>query len=194
MLRASVPNVLVVSDGCCTCVYLGVAYTHFYVASVSSGCCICFHAYVSSVSSRCCICVAMATHVFPSCFKYMLQVFQLFHTYVTNVSSRCCKSRYGVAHIAVDPIYILYACGCGESANGKHWKPYRHKLRWSGCGTQKRTWDPREAGLCRGCAEDIERYPFPFKNDNLYAFQFCHCASNKALALHAVMHIRLDER
>ena len=46
----------------------------------------------------------MATHVFFSCFRCMLQVFQLFWTYVANVSSRLCKSRSCVTHVAVDPI------------------------------------------------------------------------------------------
>jgi hypothetical protein len=95
-LQASVLNVSVVLNGCCTCFYLGVAY-------VSHLRCKCFirmlHMFshnVAGVSSRCCICFPMATHVFPSCFTCMLQVFQLFQTYVANVSSRCCKSRSGV--------------------------------------------------------------------------------------------------
>ena len=36
---------------------------------------------------------------------YMLKVFQLFQIYVASVSSRCYKSRSGVAHVAVGPIY-----------------------------------------------------------------------------------------
>ena len=46
----------------------------------------------------------MATHMFPSCFIRILQVFQLFRVYVVNVSCRCCKNISGVAHVAVDPI------------------------------------------------------------------------------------------
>jgi hypothetical protein len=63
------------------------------VARILSRCCICFTlmlfhpdvAYdfthmLQMFLSRCCICFAMATHMFPSCFKSMLQVFQLFWT------------------------------------------------------------------------------------------------------------------
>jgi hypothetical protein len=35
----------------------------------------------------------------------MLQVFQLFRTYVASVSSKYCKSRSGVTHVALRPIY-----------------------------------------------------------------------------------------
>jgi hypothetical protein len=66
---------------------------HKYVARVlwvlhmfHTLCCKCwmlhvFHTYVASVSSRCHI-FAIAIHVFSSCFKRMLQVFQ---KYVVNV-------------------------------------------------------------------------------------------------------------
>jgi hypothetical protein len=72
------------------------------VAYVSHLCCKCwmlhmFHTYVASVSSRCHI-FAIAIYVFSSCFKRMLQVFQM---YVVNILSRCCKSRTSVVHIAV---------------------------------------------------------------------------------------------
>ena len=85
MLQAAVPNVSAVLDGCCMCFIWVLHIFYTYVASVSFGCFICFNTYVASVSSRCCIYFAMATHVFPSCFKHMLQVFQLFWTYVVNV-------------------------------------------------------------------------------------------------------------
>ena len=77
MLQAFVPNVLAISDGCCTCFICVLHMFHTYVASVSSECCIYFHTYVESVSSRCCVCFAMSTHVFPSCFERMLQMFPL---------------------------------------------------------------------------------------------------------------------
>jgi hypothetical protein len=116
-----------------------------YVASVLSRCCICFkhmlqlfhlnvamlHIYVTSVSSRCYICFAMATRVFSWCFRRMLPVFQLFRTYVASVSSRCCKSRSGVAHVAIGPIWrshllqLLGPCACvwvWRGASGRHGK------------------------------------------------------------------------
>ena len=105
MLQASVSNASVVSDGWCTCFIWVLHIFHTYVAIISSACCIYFHTYVASVSYRCCICFAIATHMFPSCFRCMLQVFQLFRTYVANVSSKCCKSRFGVAYVVVDLIY-----------------------------------------------------------------------------------------
>jgi hypothetical protein len=64
-----------------------------------------FYTYITSVSSGCCICFPMATHVFSWCFRRMLQVFQLFRTYVASISSKCCKTRFDVAHVAVEPIY-----------------------------------------------------------------------------------------
>jgi hypothetical protein len=103
--------------------YLAVAYTHFMLQV--------FHPDVAYVFTH------MATHVFSSCFKHMLQVFQLFRTYVTNVFFRCCKSRYDVAHVAVDPICKLYACGCGESANVKHWKTVQAQIEI------ERAWDTK---------------------------------------------------
>jgi hypothetical protein len=129
MLQVSVPNVSAVLDRCCMCLIWVLYMFHTYVASVSFQCCICFHTYVTSVLSRCCICFAMTTHVFPSCFRHMLQVFQLFRTYVTNVSFRYCKSRSGVAHDAVDPICnrcLLQLLGLTTSA----WV-------WRGCEKQR---------------------------------------------------------
>jgi hypothetical protein len=64
-----------------------------------------FYTYVASISSRCCICL----HWLHTCFRCMLQVFQVFRTYVANVSPRCCKSRPDVAHIVVD-LSIADAC------------------------------------------------------------------------------------
>jgi len=69
------------------------------VAYVSHLCCKCFIRMLHMFSHICCICFAMATHVFFSCFRCMLQVFQLFRTYVANVSSRLCKSRSCVTHV-----------------------------------------------------------------------------------------------
>jgi hypothetical protein len=74
ILQASVPNVSAVSDGCCTC-FIWVLHMFHYVTNVLSGCCICFQIYVESVLSKGFICFAIATHLFPSCFKRMLQVF-----------------------------------------------------------------------------------------------------------------------
>jgi hypothetical protein len=42
-----------------------------------------FHTYVASVLSGCCICFVMATHVF---FKFFWGVLQVFQTYVAIVS------------------------------------------------------------------------------------------------------------
>jgi hypothetical protein len=53
---------------------------HKYVASVLSGCCICFNSF-------------QEFQVFCKCFRGILQVFQLFHAYVASVSSECFKSR-----------------------------------------------------------------------------------------------------
>jgi len=95
-----------------------------------------FHTYIAFVSSRCCICSAMTTHVFPSCFRRILQEFQLFRTYVANVSSRCCKNGFGVAHVAVGPICSncwarLHSRGCGGSVRGI---PCERRSRRSGAG------------------------------------------------------------
>jgi hypothetical protein len=49
ILHVSVPNVSVVSDGCYTCSIWVLHMFDTYVASVSFGCCICFHTYVVSV-------------------------------------------------------------------------------------------------------------------------------------------------
>jgi hypothetical protein len=63
--------------------YLGVAYVSHFMLQV-------FHPNVA--------------YVLNTCFRLMLQVFQMFRTHVTNVSSSCCKSRFDVTHVAVDPI------------------------------------------------------------------------------------------
>jgi hypothetical protein len=121
---------------------------HIYVASVSSGCCICFQAYVASVSSRCCIYFAMATPVFPSCFRRMLQVFQLFWTYVANVSSRCFKSRSGVPHVVVDPICSSCLSACMrvvvEGAQAADAETVRAQIE------TERAWDTKRRGTRSG--------------------------------------------
>jgi hypothetical protein len=82
--------------------YQGVAYvSHLYVASVLSGCCICFTLMLQVFHPN-------IAYVFNTCFRHVSDVyvvsFQLFQVYVVNVSSKCCKSRYGVAHVIVAPI------------------------------------------------------------------------------------------
>ena len=67
-----------------------------------------FHTYVASVLSGCCICFAMATNVCSWCFKRLLQVFQLFGTYVASVSCRCCKS--GSLVLQWDPSAAATCC------------------------------------------------------------------------------------
>jgi hypothetical protein len=149
MLEASVPNVSAVSDGCCTR-FIWVLYMfHTYVASVSSGCCKYFHTYVVSVSSRCCICFAMATLVFSSCFRRMLQVFQLFRTYVAHVSLDVAKADLVLHMLQWTHLQQLHACysywaclharGCGGDASGGCGKPCGRRLRW------KRAWDTERA-------------------------------------------------
>jgi hypothetical protein len=133
-----------------------------YVASVPSRCCIFFHTYVASVSSRCCICFVMITHVFPSCFKHMLQVFQLFQTYVANVSSRCCKNRFGVAHVVVNTISTAprllqllgpLTCACvWRGASDRHGEPCGRRLRQSWRGKRSNT--GHEEGTGNGAAWD----------------------------------------
>jgi hypothetical protein len=110
MLQASIPKVSAISNICCP-VFIWVLHMfHTYVASVLSGCYIYFHTYVASVSSRCCIHFEMATHVFLSCFRHMLQVSQLFWVYVANVSSICCKSRSGVHMLQWTPSTTATCC------------------------------------------------------------------------------------
>jgi hypothetical protein len=70
-----------------------------------AGRCICFHTYVASILSGCCICFAMG-------FKYISCVFlQVFRTYVLNVLAvfrrmlqvmhlNVSKSRLDVAYVA----------------------------------------------------------------------------------------------
>jgi len=97
MLQAFVPNVLAISDGCCTCFICVLHMFHTYVASVSSGCCICFthmlQEYVRNVSVVLVLCCNKCFHVVSyKCFyldvayvfTYMLQVFYLHITYVCN--------------------------------------------------------------------------------------------------------------
>jgi hypothetical protein len=117
MLHVFYLRVAYVSNLCCKYFIWVLHMLHTYVASVPSGCCICFQ------------------HVFLSCFRHMLQVFQLFWTYVANISSRCCKSRPGVAHVAVDLIcsnHLLQLLGpptcrgCGGGVSGR-----RKKTLWT---------------------------------------------------------------
>ena len=121
--------------------YLGVAY-------VSHLCCKCFIRMLHMFSHICYICFAMATHVFSLCFRCMLQVFQLFQTYVASVSPRCCKSRYGVAHVVVDPICIsrlLQLLGLPACA-------------WVWKGRERQAWETVRAQI-----EMEWRYPFRFR-------------------------------
>jgi hypothetical protein len=160
-----------------------------YVASVLSRCCICFkhmlqlfylnvamlHTYVTSVSSRCYICFAIATRVFSWCFRRMLPVFQLFQTYVASVSSRCCKSRSGVAHVAIGPIWrshllqLLGPCACVWVWTGRErqaWKTVRarrsrHDLIFCGKHSGRRDGqghklDPEDCYYC--CEPNPDRY------------------------------------
>jgi hypothetical protein len=53
---------------CCTCIYLGVTYVwKCFIQMLHM-----FHTYIASVSSGCCICSAMATRMSPWCFIPML--------------------------------------------------------------------------------------------------------------------------
>jgi hypothetical protein len=72
----------------------------------------------------------IATHMFPSCFRRMLQVFQLFRTYVANVSSRCCKSRFGITHVAVGNHVSADQDGAGFGHGA-----VRNTKTWSGAGS-----------------------------------------------------------
>jgi hypothetical protein len=143
MLQMSVPNGSAVFRRMLHMFYLGVAYISHFMLQV-------FHpdiAYASHIRCKCfismLICFAMATHVFSSCFRRMMQVFQLFQTYVANVSFRCCKSRLGVAYVVVGPICgswaRLHAHGYGGATSGRHRKPCGRRLRRScteQCGTR----------------------------------------------------------
>jgi hypothetical protein len=82
-------------------------------ASISPGCCICFHTY------------EVFSGVFFKCFAHMFQVFQLFHTYVASVLSGCFKNRSCVAASVSDACFIclqMYvasvASGCFKSRSG----------------------------------------------------------------------------
>ena len=69
---------------------------HTYVASVLSGCCVCF-AMVSSVFYKCFIlllCVAMVIHACFKCFIYFRRTLQVFYLDVSKVD-------IGKAHAAV---------------------------------------------------------------------------------------------
>jgi hypothetical protein len=45
-----------------------------------------FHTYVASVLSGCCICFTMILKCFCKCFKYMFQVFYL----PSDICCKCC--------------------------------------------------------------------------------------------------------
>jgi hypothetical protein len=137
---------------------------HIYITSISSGCCIYFtrtlQAFYLDITLHM---FAMATHVFLQCFIRMLQVFQLFWTYVASVSSIYCKSRSGVTHVVVRPIYhsrILQLLGLPacvwvwRGASGKRGKRCMHRSRrgplWArvgmGNGAPERHGAPHEVG------------------------------------------------
>jgi hypothetical protein len=68
--------------------------------------------------------------VFPSCFRHMVQVFQLFRTCDANVSFRCCKSRSAVVHIAMDPPSAAAAPAvAGSPACAWVWKDHERQAR-----------------------------------------------------------------
>jgi hypothetical protein len=65
-----------------------------------------FHTYVASVLSGCCICFPMAFQVFFQMFSASVsdlcfKCFICLQTYIVNVLSQCFKSRSGVAHVAM---------------------------------------------------------------------------------------------
>ena len=79
----------------------------------------------------------------------MLQVFQLFRTYVANVFSRCYKSRFGVTHVAVDPIMHVGVEGARAAGadrdragvgRGLHGTRSGHEIR-SGTGPHVKEYD-----------------------------------------------------
>jgi hypothetical protein len=90
-------------------------WLYTYVANVSPQCFICFfQTYVSSVfhPAGCCICFKCVLHICCKCFIWTLLFFTMaanifflvFHTYIASVSYRYYKSRFGVAHVALEPI------------------------------------------------------------------------------------------
>jgi hypothetical protein len=87
MFQVFVLNVLAVSNVCCKCVYLYVAY----VALDIHVCCKCmfqmlqlFQAYVVSVLSGCCICYSAA-------HTYMLQTYAIKVSFVLDI---CCSKCF----------------------------------------------------------------------------------------------------
>jgi hypothetical protein len=65
----------------------------------------------------------MATHVFFSCFRHMLQVFQLFRTYIANVSSRFAK--------VVQPACMCMGVeGAQAIGAGNRVSTYRNRAMW----------------------------------------------------------------
>ena len=64
-----------------------------------------FQVYVASVSSGCCICFTMVTHVCFLVFQTYVASVSTVSSICCGISSKCCKSRSDAAHIAVGPIY-----------------------------------------------------------------------------------------
>jgi hypothetical protein len=70
------------------------------------------------------------TRVFLVFRTYVAKCFNSFRTYVANVSSRCCKSKFGVAHITVGPIYsnrplqLLNPPTCAWVWRGRDWQAW----------------------------------------------------------------------
>jgi hypothetical protein len=100
---------------CCKRLFQMFQLFQMDVVHVLSGCCIyftvvlqVFHPDVAYVFTHMLqvfhLEVAYVLQWLHTCFRCILQVFQLFWTYIANVSFRCCKSRSGVAHVAVEPI------------------------------------------------------------------------------------------
>jgi hypothetical protein len=167
MLQASVRNVLVVLDGCCTCFIWVLHMFHTYVTSVLFGCCMCFTLMLQVFHSD----VAYVFNTFPSCFRCMLQVFQLFSTYVTNVFSRCCKVDLVLHMLQRTLSAAAVCCSCwahlharGGGTSGRRGKSCGHTSRRSrrgtrsdarhGAGTEHgAAWDPRKADMPHGCPD-----------------------------------------
>ena len=81
-----------------------------------------FHTFVANILSGCYVCFAMATHVFSSCFRRMLQVF---HIDVAKVD-------LGVAHVAVGLICTWVWRGCHGAGAGHE----AHAAPWCRRGTR----------------------------------------------------------
>jgi hypothetical protein len=124
-------GVAYVSHLCCKCFIWVLHMFHTYIASVSSGRCICFQ------------------HIFLDiCYKCL----NCFWTYDANVSSRCCKSRSGVVYGVVDPICSSRAataagpsCMC-VGVEGV-WKTVRAQIETKPAWGTERRRSPREAGV-----------------------------------------------